>query len=315
MSNSIQNKKDQSVAFAEKSQKVILANSSDRCGNCTLVLLTFLITVLLCMAALPFIIQFQWGSYIPGYNIDWLDKLEKEMRKHSEQQVSQKFGELQMAWQTPIYRINIKNFGLDVAQFNSKIAVEILVHYHKLLDTYGDKLVKSGTEAIGANQVFYEWQMLKNGWNVIVQLDEIKRLTEIFQKCTDTYLSQIGIDKEFIKNRDRNIMAWATVHESGISHLPHTHPDELVSGVFYVKMPEKAGSILFDDPRGPLPPFDNRIVIRPQEGDIILFPSWLTHQVAPTQGNEERISIAFNIHGEWKTTTRVTNTVPVHPRS
>ncbi len=68
------------------------------------------------------------------------------------------------------------------------------------------------------------------------------------------------------------MQAWATVHESCINHLPHSHPDQIVSGVYYVKVPGDAGSIIFDDPRGPLPPFDNRIIIRPKQGDLILFP-------------------------------------------
>ena len=47
------------------------------------------------------------------------------------------------------------------------------------------------------------------------------------------------------------------------------------------QMPDDAGSIIFDDPRGPLPPFDNKLTIRPLAGDLVLFPSWLMHQVRP----------------------------------
>ena len=39
--------------------------------------------------------------------------------------------------------------------------------------------------------------------------------------------------------------------------------------------------------------------------DLILFPSWLMHMVNPTTGSSERISIAFNIQGEWQDTTNV----------
>jgi hypothetical protein len=68
-------------------------------------------------------------------------------------------------------------------------------------------------------------------------------------------------------------------------------------------MPKDAGSIIFDDPRGPLPPFDNRLTIQPKQGDLILFPSWLIHSVNPTPGSEPRISIPFNMDGTWEATT------------
>jgi len=85
----------------------------------------------------------------------------------------------------------------------------------------------------------------------------------------------------------------------------------LISGVYYVKMPDDAGSIVFDDPRGPLPPFDSKLVISPLAGDLVLFPSWLIHQVTPTPGNEERISIAFNIPGKWETTVGISEFFPI----
>lgn len=103
-----------------------------------------------------------------------------------------------------------------------------------------------------------------------------------------------------------DIEIWATMHFSGISHLTHTHPNSLVSGVYYVEIPkDNYGMLLLEDPRGPLPPFDNRIKIQPKEGDIVLFPSWLPHQVTPTSIEQPRISIAFNIPGKWEDTTNL----------
>lgn len=99
---------------------------------------------------------------------------------------------------------------------------------------------------------------------------------------------------------------WATFHFSGISHLIHTHPNSLVSGVYYVDIPEdNFGLLLLEDPRGPYPPFDNRIKIKPSTGDIIIFPSWLPHQVSPTSNINPRISIAFNVPGEWESSSNL----------
>lgn len=105
----------------------------------------------------------------------------------------------------------------------------------------------------------------------------------------------------------------------------------MVSGVFYAAMPKQAGPILFRDPRwvigdegellswcfltcftplpplppcrGPLPPFDTPLTIQPQVGDLLLFPSWLPHEVAATACDEPRISIAFNMPGSWQDTS------------
>lgn len=56
--------------------------------------------------------------------------------------------------------------------------------------------------------------------------------------------------------------------------------------------------LLQQDPRGyPRTPFDNNAwEIQPEEGDMIIFPSWLSHEVLPTLGAAPRISIAFNMN-------------------
>ena len=107
------------------------------------------------------------------------------------------------------------------------------------------------------------------------------------------------------------IHAWATVHRGGMHHLSHTHPDHMVSGVYYVSVPPQAGGIIFSDPRGRFPPFDETLTITPKAGDLILFPSWLTHEVAPTPGTTPRISIAFNTEGDWASTTGVSAEFPM----
>jgi hypothetical protein len=58
----------------------------------------------------------------------------------------------------------------------------------------------------------------------------------------------------------------ATISYEGLYHLQHTHPDSLVSGVYYSSTPEGSGSIIFDDPRGPRPPFDGRYIHQPDAG-------------------------------------------------
>jgi uncharacterized protein (TIGR02466 family) len=98
----------------------------------------------------------------------------------------------------------------------------------------------------------------------------------------------------------------------GGEHSLHAHPQSLLSGVFYLKIPENSPPIIFNDPRDHYKyiqyptKFGNprdmykllpEYVINPVEGMILLWPSWLEHQVPPSNCSEERIAIAFNING------------------
>ena len=72
-----------------------------------------------------------------------------------------------------------------------------------------------------------------------------------------------------------------------------------MSGVFYVSVPHDAGGIAFDDPRGLRPPFSrNRLSHQPRAGELLLFPPWLHHGVAPScrmAHGQRRIALSFNL--------------------
>lgn len=102
---------------------------------------------------------------------------------------------------------------------------------------------------------------------------------------------------------------WASVHDGCNSvHPTHVHPGATLSGVLHVRVPRAAGRLIFKDPRGFLPPFDlSSIRHTPVEGEVVLFPPWLPHAVAPARGDcrspqhgrprEPRVSLSFNYHG------------------
>ena len=86
----------------------------------------------------------------------------------------------------------------------------------------------------------------------------------------------------------------------------HHHPNNYLSGVYYVAIPEGTGKIEFIDPRpraNMIQPAmqklnkyaGDRIILDVQEGRFVLFPAWLNHAVPMNRGNGERVSIAFNI--------------------
>lgn len=103
----------------------------------------------------------------------------------------------------------------------------------------------------------------------------------------------------------QSMSIWSSVHGNGSYHASHHHKNSLLSGIFYVNAPPHSGAVVFEDPRGPLPPFGRSLHITPQAGELILFPSWLMHQVLPSMTIEPRISVSFNYNGDWESTTDI----------
>ncbi len=99
---------------------------------------------------------------------------------------------------------------------------------------------------------------------------------------------------------------WANVSDPGYPHRPHAHPNNYLSGVWYVQTAPGADSISFFDPRPQAsmmaPPARRRDIANQDtvsldvaEGMLVMFPSWLLHAVDVNQSSTRRISIAFNV--------------------
>jgi len=99
---------------------------------------------------------------------------------------------------------------------------------------------------------------------------------------------------------------WANVNPPGLSHNAHNHPNNLLSGVYYVATGKGADSITFLDPRPQvlqvLPRFleqnqlnATELSLPAPEGRLLLFPGWAVHAVPTNRSNRERVSISFNL--------------------
>ncbi len=98
---------------------------------------------------------------------------------------------------------------------------------------------------------------------------------------------------------------WANYNPVGSLNSAHTHPNNYLSGVYYVQTPGGADSIEFTDPRAAavammprtrqLNRFNgNRMTVQVKPGRLVVFPAWLSHGVPVNRTNQERMSIAFN---------------------
>ncbi len=99
---------------------------------------------------------------------------------------------------------------------------------------------------------------------------------------------------------------WANINVVGSTHKMHSHPNNFLSGVYYVQTDEGSDTINFHDPRTQTgiirPPVTeltdqntDQEVVRVKSGMFLLFPSRLQHSVDANQGAQARISVSFNI--------------------
>ncbi|HVY04033.1 MAG TPA: TIGR02466 family protein, partial [Caulobacterales bacterium] len=99
---------------------------------------------------------------------------------------------------------------------------------------------------------------------------------------------------------------WVNVLAPGGAHSGHIHPLSVLSGTYYVSVPDGAGALKLEDPRLAMmmaaPPqkarvrADNRrfVYAAPSAGIVLLWESWLRHEVPVNGAKQDRISISFN---------------------
>jgi uncharacterized protein (TIGR02466 family) len=99
---------------------------------------------------------------------------------------------------------------------------------------------------------------------------------------------------------------WINVMPRQVVHSLHLHPLSTVSGTYYVRTPRGCSGLKFEDPRldrfmaAPPRRRDCRPSLRPwvtipaQAGSLVLFESWLRHEVPPNPTDDERVSVSFN---------------------
>lgn len=136
----------------------------------------------------------------------------------------------------------------------------------------------------------------------IHEFDEFADLVVQINKGTAAVLEFLDIDYKKFEITG----CWTNINPKGGVNKPHIHPNNFLSGVYYVQTQPGADSIIFSDPRPQasvvLPPnhsenaySGNEVSFDAVEGRLIVFPSWLTHGVPANRSDRNRISVSFNI--------------------
>ena len=128
------------------------------------------------------------------------------------------------------------------------------------------------------------------------QFTVFDRLKQNLDRAAKAYAKGVGL--KFPRGRLELSALWVNVMPKHCYHAFHLHPNSVVSGTYYVKVPRGSGPLRIEDPRASLfmtcPPRVFQHDLIPRKGEVILFESWLKHEVPPHSCAEDRISISFN---------------------
>ncbi len=149
------------------------------------------------------------------------------------------------------------------------------------------------------------------GYTSYASLDDLpwrfpifKDLVKVLDKHVAAFAKDLAFDLGGKKLKLDSL--WINILPEGGIHTSHIHPHSVISGTTYVSMPEGASAIKFEDPRSAMmmaaPPrkadapreLRNFIYVAPEVGDVLLWESWLRHEVPMNMSEEERISVSFN---------------------
>jgi uncharacterized protein (TIGR02466 family) len=99
---------------------------------------------------------------------------------------------------------------------------------------------------------------------------------------------------------------WVNILKPGAAHTSHIHPHSVLSGTVYVAIPPGASALKFEDPRLPMmmaapprradadEPRRAFVYLQPAPGTVLIWESWLRHEVPVNTAKTERISVSFN---------------------
>ncbi len=149
------------------------------------------------------------------------------------------------------------------------------------------------------------------GYTSYASLDDLPARSEAFADLVErlqphlvAFANAVDFDMRGLSPHIDSI--WINVLEPDGTHTGHIHTNSVISGTLYIDVPDGASALRLEDPRLPMmmaaPPRKakasphNRafVYVQPSPGSVILWESWLRHEVPVNMAGEDRISISFN---------------------
>ncbi len=190
-----------------------------------------------------------------------------------------------------------KLFPSPVFQFK----VQNYENLNKQLTQYIYDLHKNDKEGIQRSNV--------NGWHSKNFKIEKDNIPYNFVKSIHAYVKEVIVDGfgwKYVPEKVGVSEIWAIINKKGTFNSSHNHPGSYLSAAYYVKAPNNCGNIHFYDPNE-IKKFNSPSTekltelstsgfsIKPEEGHLLIFPSYLYHDVGKSLSDEDRIVISFNV--------------------
>jgi len=148
------------------------------------------------------------------------------------------------------------------------------------------------------------WQPTWPGNGILDQNEPcIKFLKEdIIMPSIDIYAQEsIKLTFSPLTGVNLQINSWSVLYRKGNFQCPHLHRNSAFTGIYYAAVPknlvEPEGALVFHNSavESSWYGFDQTKIFIPKEGDLIIFPSWVTHQAYPFSCDGYRLAIAFDV--------------------
>ena len=200
---------------------------------------------------------------------------------------------LRQLFATPVYEASL-NAAKDFAAFNAELEAAC-----RMLAAE-DKAGRAWCKANGYG-----------GYTSYASLDDLPRRASVFddlRRRLDRHAAIFAKDLAFDLGGGRLKLdsLWVNILKPGAAHSGHIHPHSVISGTVYVATPPGASALKLEDPRLPLmmaapprradAPEQARafVYLVPQPGTVLMWESWLRHEVPANRARTDRISISFN---------------------
>ncbi len=176
----------------------------------------------------------------------------------------------------------------------------------------GEELAHSIRTLAIDDQAGRRWSRDKGykGYTSYASLNDLPRrdpafadLAKLLTRHAAAFATELAFD---LARKPRLDSLWVNLLKPGGHHSSHLHPHSVLSGTLYVEAPPGSGSIRFEDPRSGLmmaapsrrddapdeiKPF---FTVVPRPGLLLLWESWLRHEILPGTAKADRLSISFN---------------------
>jgi uncharacterized protein (TIGR02466 family) len=148
------------------------------------------------------------------------------------------------------------------------------------------------------------------GYTSYASLDDLTHRDPAFddlRRALDKHVRDFAAACHFdLAKRPKLDSLWVNILKPGAVHSGHIHPHSIISGTIYIRVRPGAGALKLEDPRLPMmmaapsrlpgAPDESQpfVYVSPKRGDVLLWESWLRHEVVAGDGKSDRISISFN---------------------